>query len=239
MKFQRKFYAFVIVASCSLLTYCKPKGDLPAVKTLSLDSSNHEFAWLSGQVLDDGGNPITSRGMCVSIDSDVEPTITSSTGNVYWTSDSSGMGIFTSKITAKWTGKKQSVRNRHYIRAYATNKVGTGYGETIEFMPKSKPLTADIVSFREPQADYHAITITFNIKPNGCYVQEFKLCYGNKTKPTIDGLYIDIPAPFTELPIKVDSLNAAQTYYFRFYMKNDEGFEIYSEEVNATTKSEG
>lgn len=228
--------AALVIAATVAQTSCKVNADVPVVETLPIDSSSYAYAWTGGNVIDDGGDAVTSRGVCVSIDGSVTPTVTSAAGDVYWTNENGGTGTYSSTVVAKWTGTNNSVRHTHYIRAYATNDAGTGYGEIIKYIPGSKPLTASIVSFRDPQVNASTIIITYNLEPNGCGIQKFALCYNTQTAPTIDNSCIAITNPLTEDPISLTGLTPNQTYYFRIYMKNDEGTEVYSDEINCTTK---
>jgi uncharacterized protein (TIGR02145 family) len=77
-----------------------------------------------GEISDDGGKPVIARGVCWS---ELEnPTISDS-----HTSDGTGTGTFTSFIT----GLKASTK--YYVRAYAQNSTGTGYGEQVYFVTLS------------------------------------------------------------------------------------------------------
>jgi hypothetical protein len=77
-----------------------------------------------GNVVSDGGSPVTERGVCWSILPG--PTIVDS-----HTTDGSGTGEFVSNITGLASFTK------YYIRAYATNSGGTVYGGTRDFKTKS------------------------------------------------------------------------------------------------------
>ena len=73
-----------------------------------------------GSVTSDGGAAITDRGVCWS--TSVNPTITDAT-----LSSAGTLGGFTSNITGLTVGLT------YHVRAYATNSVGTAYGNDISF----------------------------------------------------------------------------------------------------------
>jgi hypothetical protein len=73
-----------------------------------------------GNIISDGGNAITARGVCWSISTN--PTTADSK-----TTDGSGTGVFTSYLA----GLNESTH--YYVRAYATTIVGTAYGTEIDF----------------------------------------------------------------------------------------------------------
>jgi len=75
-----------------------------------------------GNISSDGGTSVTARGVCWSTAAD--PTITSNK-----TTDGTGTGVFVSSLSGlnTWT--------KYYVRAYATNGVGTFYGPQIIAVP--------------------------------------------------------------------------------------------------------
>lgn len=87
---------------------------------LNLNSSSNG-AKTGGSVSSDGGSAITTRGIVWGNTSN--PTISLSTK----TSDGIGIGLFQSSITGL------SLNTKYYVRAYATNSAGTGYGNEISF----------------------------------------------------------------------------------------------------------
>lgn len=93
---------------------------MPTVTTTSASSIGLTTATSGGNVTSDGGATITARGVCWSISAN--PTILLSTK----TTNGTGSGTFTSSITGLIP------TTSYYVRAYATNSTGTGYGEQIE-----------------------------------------------------------------------------------------------------------
>ena len=94
---------------------------LPAVTTETVTNINETTAISGGTVSSDGGASVTSRGICWSISA--TPTTADS-----HTLDSSGTGTFISIMTGLSGG------TFYYVRAYATNNVGTSYGNEIRFI---------------------------------------------------------------------------------------------------------
>ena len=88
---------------------------LPTVTTNTPTNISTTTATCGGNVLGDGGSPILSRGICWSISQN--PTVNDS-----HTSDSTGLGTFSSNITGLTSG------TFYFVRAYATNVWGTTYG---------------------------------------------------------------------------------------------------------------
>jgi hypothetical protein len=86
---------------------------LPTVITSSISSLTSTTLTAGGNVTNDGGTTVTDRGVCYS--GVTLPTVCSASG--------SGTGLFTKNITGLSAG------NTYYVRAYATNSVGTVYGD--------------------------------------------------------------------------------------------------------------
>ena len=91
---------------------------LPMVTTNTVSSVTATTATCRGNVTSDGGAYITARGVCWSTSQN--PTISDN-----HTTDGSGMGSYSSSITGL------TANTTYYVRAYATNSVGTAYGATL------------------------------------------------------------------------------------------------------------
>ena len=90
---------------------------VPRVTTSPVTEVTQTSVTCGGVVQSDNGTAVTARGICYSSTS-TQPTL-----NDAHTTDGDGTGSFVSTI-----GGLQSGRT-YYLRAYATNSVGTGYGE--------------------------------------------------------------------------------------------------------------
>ena len=102
----------------------------PTLTTDAVDYISGNSATSGGSISDNGGAPVLERGICWSISS--KPTIV-----YHKTSDGTGTGPFTSSITGLLLGTK------FYVRAYATNSAGTGYGNEQIFSTASLSIGDD------------------------------------------------------------------------------------------------
>jgi hypothetical protein len=96
-------------------------GCKPLVTTSAITNITYSNAGSGGNISSDGGNIVTARGIVW--DTSHSPTISLTTK----TSDSSGTGTFTSSISGL------NYNTTYYVRAYATNKWGTAYGDEVSF----------------------------------------------------------------------------------------------------------
>jgi uncharacterized protein (TIGR02145 family) len=108
-------------------------SELPTISTKAVSSITGTGASSGGVISNDGGKTITAKGVCWS--TSPNPTIALSTK----TSNGTGTGSFTSNLN------NLIPITQYYVRAYATNSAGTGYGEELTFTTgvSSNPVDAD------------------------------------------------------------------------------------------------
>jgi hypothetical protein len=114
--------------------------------TTSVSDITSTTATGGGNITNDGGSAITQKGVVWSTTQD--PTISLDTK----TTDGSGTGSFTSNLTGLTSG------TTYYIRAYATNSIGTYYGNEISF-------TTDVDSVNT-STSLLSYTSALNLYPN-------------------------------------------------------------------------
>ncbi len=123
---------------------------VPTVLTLTPSEITSTTAICGGEITADGGSMVTARGVVWSID--VDPTIEINTGI---TVDGDGMGTFISNITGL-TGN-----TTYYVRAYATNAMGTDYGSNAEFTTENAQFTVTF-TVTDNQGPLAEATISIN-----------------------------------------------------------------------------
>ncbi len=107
---------------------------LPTLSTTIATNITETTASSGGDISSDGGSEITARGVCWSLTEN--PTISNDKTN-----DGVGVGNFTSNLTNLTDG------TTYYLRAYATNSIGTSYGEQISFKTLSLFPTNGLVAW--------------------------------------------------------------------------------------------
>ncbi len=100
------------------------QGQVPALTTASVTNITASSALSGGNISSDNGSAVSARGVCWSTSS--TPTINDSK-----TIDGTGIGTFQSNITGL------SANQTYYVRAYATNAIGTGYGSSLQFVTEN------------------------------------------------------------------------------------------------------
>ncbi len=124
----KKFSLFAICVMMCLLAGCEqnvPAISEPLVTTIDATQISLRTAIVGGSVTDDGGSEVVERGICYS--TSANPSISDkkiACGN--------GLGEFICNLT------NLEKATRYYVRAYATNCVGTSYGEEVKFTTLDK-----------------------------------------------------------------------------------------------------
>lgn len=144
MKTLKLIPQFIIAVVLTIFFGCKKEDNgnsLPILNTNNVSGITQINAICGGNIENDGGNPILERGVCWSTNKN--PTTSNSK-----TSDGTGIGSYTSSIN------NLTENTTYYVRAYATNKSGTGYGNIISFTTKKGETVTDIDG-----NIYHTVTI--------------------------------------------------------------------------------
>jgi uncharacterized protein (TIGR02145 family) len=95
---------------------------LPTLSTFAIQEISSQSASGGGEVTNDGGAPITSRGLVWNTSDNPTTEI-----NEGMTTVDDGVGAFTSSLT------NLSPYSTYYVRAYAINSKGANYGNQVEF----------------------------------------------------------------------------------------------------------
>jgi uncharacterized protein (TIGR02145 family) len=194
---------------------------LPTVTTKDISLFTSSTATGGGNVTADGGNEVTARGVCWSTNQN--PTIDLPTKTV----DDSGLGSFTSSITGLTVG------TTYFVRAYATNSIGTAYGNEVSFTTSAEvpTLTTSVITALASTSVNSGGDITSS---NGAEVTARGVCWGTSTNPVATGSYtIDASGTGTFIS-NISGLNASTTYFLRAYATNSAGTG-YGNEVSFTT----
>jgi uncharacterized protein (TIGR02145 family) len=105
---------------------------IPTLTTTTITAITTTSSSSGGNITADGGASISARGVVWS--TSTNPTIALTTK----TTDGSGTGSFTSTLT------NLTPKTTYYVRAYATNSAGTGYGNEISFTTSDSSIVMGI-----------------------------------------------------------------------------------------------
>lgn len=206
----------LILLSCfALFQSCSEDGSeskptIPKLSTSPVTDISFYSAVSGGVILSDGGADITEVGTCFSTSS--TPTI----------SDNKTPGTL---IEDSFTGSVELDANTTYfIRAYATNSAGIGYGEILTFTTDALGLptvTTSLVEFVEETSAHVKGSTTSD---GGSVILERGFCWSLTTNSptTADNKISDI-AGLGEFDANLNTLLPNGTYYVRSYAINSIG----------------
>lgn len=182
----------------------------PTVSTSQMSSITYTTAISGGNISSDGGAAVTARGVCWGYSH--YPTLADN-----FTSDAQGIGSFSSNLTNLNAG------TTYYVRAYATNNIGTTYGNEISFT--TNPLTYPSVNTDTTIViNSNSATIGGEVTDDGgTAVIARGICWSTNQNPTllnahtVSGVGL---GPFVET---LTGLSANVNYYARAYATNTVG----------------
>lgn len=187
-------------------------ASLPTLTTTAATSITNTTVSSGGNISDDGGAAITVRGVCW--DTTHNPI---ATGN--HTTDGTGAGSFASNITGL------TAMTVYYVRAYATNSVGTAYGNEISFTSTNTSTALPTVT----TASTTAITLTTAtsggnvVTDGGATVTARGVCWSITTNPVASGNHTTDGTGTGIFASAISGLTAATIYHVRAYATNSVG----------------
>jgi len=197
---------------------------LPVVSTADVTDIERYSAKCGGNVTDDGYSQVIEKGICWSTDHEPIMDVNTTTTN------GDGEGEFVSTLGGLTDG------TTYYVRAYARNEAGVGYGEEKSFTTLKYFLptvfTADVTDIQlysakcggnitdDGGAEIKMRGVVWDVSPNPTYLND-KTWDGEGT-----GSYIS----------NLTGLSPQTTYYVRAYADNEQG-RAYGNEVIFITKS--
>jgi hypothetical protein len=209
----------------AVVSFTTSQPTIPKLSTTSISQISNIGATGGGNITSDGGAAITLRGI-----------VWSTTPNPIWslqyiTTDGTGTGSYTSLIS-KLTGA-----TKYYVRAYAKNSIGDGYGEEVSFTTLGSTIP-NITSKVSSIYSTGAIGELEIINDGGSPITAKGICWSTSRNPTLANFKTVLPVIGIPLEgyYQMTTLTLGTTYYLRSYATNAIGT-AYGNEVSFTTKA--
>ncbi|MBE0663274.1 MAG: T9SS type A sorting domain-containing protein [Bacteroidales bacterium] len=197
---------------------------LPVVITSEAIGINNETALVGGEVIFDGGDNITDRGIFwgTSPDPDV-------TGDIF--SIGIGIGVFEGMLTSL------EPATLYYVKAYATNSIGTAIGSEIVFTTLSLP---QVNTVDPSEITYHSAYIGGEVTSDGLSVVTDRGVYwGIDPDPEISGTQFSIGSGIGEFGAVLENLNPSTLYFYKAYATNAIGTSLGTQMIFETLPDQG
>jgi hypothetical protein len=193
----------------------------PTLTTNEASSISYTTVTIGGNISSDGGSAILSRGICYG----TSPNPTTANQK---TTESAGTGAFSSNLTSL------SVSTKYYARAYATNAVGTSYGNEISFTTLTQVIPT-VTTTAITEISVGSAKSGGNItNDGGSPVTARGVCWGLNPNPTIADNKTTDGSGSGNFISTINQLTSNKKYFVRAYATNSVGT-AYGEEVNFTT----
>jgi hypothetical protein len=193
---------------------------VPTLTTAAISLVTGNSAGGGGNVTVTGGAEVTARGVCFG--TTAQPTVAGTK-----TTDGKGAGAFVSALT----GLKGNTT--YYVRAYATNSAGTGYGPEVSFKTAIDlpAVTTAAVTGITKVAAVSGGDVTYD---GGGTVTAKGLVWGTSANPTITNGKIDGGNGLGAFVSNLTGLNKFTVYHVRAFATNSAGT-AYGADITFTT----
>ncbi|MEC0093712.1 S-layer homology domain-containing protein [Paenibacillus macquariensis] len=195
------------------------------VSTNPVTNVTSTSANVGGDVTSDGDSAVTVRGIVFSTSSD--PTIADMKVVVAGTT-----GSYTSNLTGL------AAETTYHVRAFATNSVGTSYGNDVSFTT-TLPSSVATVSTTDPVTNVTATSADVGgdiTSEGGAPVTVRGIVYSTTSNPTLADKQIVVAGTTGSYTSNLGGLVAGTTYYVRAFATNSVGTS-YGNDVSFTTLS--
>jgi uncharacterized protein (TIGR02145 family) len=210
------------LAGVSALHSCKKDPVLPTLTTTAVTAITTNSASSGGNITANGGEEVTARGVCWG--TTANPTVSGSK-----TSDGTDIGTFTSAIAGL------TPNTDYHVRAYATNSVGTAYGNDLVF--KTLAIVGATVTTATPTFTATTATAGGNVTlDGGATVSERGVCWSITANPTTTtGTKVAAAAGgLGTFTVSITGLQPGTTYHVVAYAINSSGTSYGSDVAFAT-----
>lgn len=180
----------------------------PTVATSAATDITTSSAVLGGEVSSSGGQAVTEKGVYYS-----------SSSNAELTGVKQAMGSGTGGYAAAVSGLQKGTV--YYVKAYATNNVGTAFGVEKLFTTRTVPTVTTAIPL---DFNVNSVTVGGEVPEDGGYpVTDRGIYYSTSEDPETTGTKFQIGSGTGTFSTKLPGLQANTTYFLKAYATNEAG----------------
>jgi uncharacterized protein (TIGR02145 family) len=198
------------------------EASIPVLITTEITNITSTTASGSGNILLNGLSAISERGLCYNTDGN--PSYNSEIVN-----GGLGTGLFMKYVT------NLHPNTIYYVRAYAINNIGIGYGNELQFL--TSPGLATVHTDSVFDISFESVSVISTVVNDGGFtISERGICWNTTGNPDINGDF-QIDSTGTGVGSFVSSINdliQGTSYFLRAYAINNEGL-VYGQEIQFNT----
>ena len=196
---------------------------IASLNTKNAISITQNTAVSGGDIISDGRSPILSKGICYAELSN--PTVADSLTN-----NGSGTSSYFSTL------KNLKPNTKYYIRSYATNAIGTAYGNEVSFTTNPIQIVLPTITTKAATQITKSSfrTGSFITSDGNGLITSKGICYSKTANPTIQDSVILCGTGSVSFDTSIYNLSTNSKYYIRAFAINSAGT-VYGNEVEETT----
>lgn len=195
----------------------------PTLSTNPVTWISTTYATSGGNITNSGNAAVTERGVCWNTTG--APTISDSK----LADAGTGSGAYSLQITGLTAG------TTYYLRAYAVNSAGVGYGDEVTFTTLATLVTPTVSTDSVTSIVYKTAKIYATVSDwGGSEVTERGVCWSTSENPTIADEYTANGSGLGSFSTTIGGLSLSTTYYVRAYAINSTGIS-YGSQLSFTT----
>ena len=214
----------IYLFSCEEIEYLKK----PDVKTVKIENPTVSSVEATGEIVNLSKAKTQSYGFCWSVSEN--PAISDNVIN---------LDLHSLKNIYKCVINEFEPGKQYYIRAFATNEAGIGYGKEINFTTAQSTSIPTVTTASASSVTETSAAVGGNVTAyGGATVTEKGVYYGTSSNPESTGTKVQIGSGTGSFSKTITGLTANTTYYVKAYAKNSEGTAYGSQGSFTTTQTQ-
>ena len=183
----------------------------PTVTIIEVIGLGVDAVKVKAEVLSDGGNNVTQRGVCWGLNE--TPSLDDN-----FIINGTGVGVYECTIN----GLQASTT--YYLRAFARNDIGLGFGEVLSFTTGTPTVPPTVITVEIIDVTAVSAKCVCNVSDNGgTEVTDRGVCWSRNPSPSLSDSHASGGSGMGSFTVEMTGLSSNTTYYVRAYATNSQG----------------